>query len=114
MQLTVYSSAPLTTQLACAFQGIKRLGVQVVLRPLADVPSSPAPRRRRSALLAERTSLHIRLAAIGDALNQFETGLRGPDAGQEQGLKAERDSLLSRVRGLDAALAAPGGAEQTL
>lgn len=102
--ITVYSSRPETTQLACAFQGLRRAGLALVIRPLAARPTPSPTRKQRLRLLAERDEVCQLLATLGHKLDLIETGQLLPDAGEEQGLRAERDSLQARLRGLQAAL----------
>lgn len=106
--LIVYSSAPVSTQLAVAFQGLKAQGYQVHLRPLSELPApTGAPQRQQCRRELQRACLH--LAAIGDALSAHEAGTLQLALGQEQGLRAERDALLARKRGLERRLAARKG-----
>lgn len=105
-QLTVYAVAPLSTPLAQALLGLGRIGLQVQLRPLAELPT---PRSRRQASLrVELLQLSLRLATIGEALTAHEDGVHRLAAGDEQGLRQERDDLLSRKRGVQAALTEVG------
>lgn len=99
-KLHVYSSAPLSTGVVCAFQNLARAGTQVVVRPLSELPPAPQPGLRRHALHAERTNMQLRLAVIGDQLGYIEDGLVRPEPGVEQGLRAERDALLVRVQAI--------------
>lgn len=108
--IRVYSSRPENTPLACAFQGLRRAGVRVILQPLTALPPAPQPGLRRHALHAERLNMQLRLAVIGDQLGYIEDGLVRPELGVEQGLRAERDALLSRVQAITATLGGPGGA----
>jgi hypothetical protein len=103
-QVTVYSSAPETTQLACAFQNVRRAGHALVVRPLSARPAPSLTRKQRLRLQDERHAVCQTLANIGLKLDLFETGQLRPDVGEEPGLRAERDSLQARLRGLEAAL----------
>lgn len=106
-QVTIYSSAPETTQLACAFQNVRRAGHELVVRPLSARPAPSLTRKQRLRLQDERYGVLQLLANLGLTLDGIEAGTLRPDVGEEQGLRAERDSLLARLRGLDAALAPP-------
>lgn len=106
--VNLYSSAPLSTQLACAVQGLSRQGIEVVVRPLSELVASPT-RKQLLRLQDERAALRLQLATVGEALDSFENGRLVLDAGQECGLRAERDSLRSRLRGVEASLKEPEG-----
>ena len=106
--VTVYSSAPLSTKLSCAFQNLSRQGVPVIVRPLSELPLAPS-RQQREALRDERLSLQLSLANIGTLLDAFESGTQQPALGQEPGLRAERESLRARLRGVEATLRGQGG-----
>ena len=108
-QVTVYSSAPETTQLACAFQNVRRAGHPLVVRPLSARPVPSLTRKQRLRLQDERHAVCQALANIGLKLDLFETGQLRPDVGEEPGLRAERDSLQARLRGLQAALRSQEG-----
>ena len=108
-EVIVYSSAPETTQLACAFQGLRRAGYGVVVRPLSARPAPTLSRKQRLRLQDERHGLCQQLATIGLKLDGFERGTLRPQAGEEPGLRAERDSLQARLRGVEATLRAQGG-----
>ena len=108
-KITVYSSAPETTQLACAFQNARRAGYELVVRPLSARPAPNLTRKQRLRLEDERNAVCQLLANIGLKLDMFETGQLRPDVGEEQGLRAERDSLTARLRGLQVALHGPQG-----
>jgi hypothetical protein len=101
--LNVYSSAPLSTSLAVAMLGLEGLGLEVQLLPIEALPTSSG--RRPASLRFEWVQLSQRLATIGDALTAHENGALRLAAGDEQGLRAERDDLVSRKRGIEAALA---------
>jgi len=106
--LHVYSSAPVTTSLACIFQHLSRLGMPVVVQPLEAMPPALVPSRSWLRMRREeRDALCQLLANIGLKLDRHEEGLLRLDAGEEQGLRAERDALQSRLRGVEAALRAP-------
>ena len=108
-QVIVYSSAPETTQLACAFQNVRRAGYTLVVRPLSAKPAPNLTGKQRRRLEDERNATCQLLANIGLKLDLFETGQLRPDVGEEPGLRAERDSLTARLRGLQAALHGPQG-----
>ena len=108
-QVTVYSSAPETTQLACAFQNVRRAGHALVVRPLSARPAPTLTRKQRLRLEDERNAVCQLLATIGHKLDGIEQGTLQPDVGEEPGLRAERDSLQARLRGLQATLAAQQG-----
>jgi len=112
-QVTVYSSAPETTQLACAFQNVRRAGHALVVRPLSARPAPTLTRKQRLRLEDERNAVSQRLVEIGDQLNDHENGKCRLDAGLEQGLRFEREALRNRQRGLAAAVRAHQGAEAT-
>jgi hypothetical protein len=103
-QVTVYSSAPETTKLACAFQNARRAGLGVVVRPITQMPATSTGRKD---LLRQREQLHEvtqLLANIGLKLDLFKSGHLRPDVGEEQGLRADRDALHARQRGLLASI----------
>lgn len=99
--LTVYSSAPATTQLACAC-----LSLHATVRPLHELPA-PASKPRPpslSVLADELLAVTIDLALLGDQLTEHEMGRCRLDAGVEQGLRFGRDALQTRKRALEAVL----------
>ena len=98
--LRVYSSQPVGTKLACAFHKMEQLGQPVVELPLSQLPPPASPPRRRCALQDDLEAVTKRLVAIGDELNDHETGKCVLAAGYEQGLRADRDALLSRQRAI--------------
>ena len=100
-QVTVYSSAPVSSQLAGAFQGLKNLGIEVIVRPLSALPVRPRPGQVEAPLRAEHLQVCLRLAAIGEQLDAHEQGRQLLAAGEENGLRAERDALQARKRGLE-------------
>ena len=119
-KLTVYSSLPESTQLACAYLGIENLGIQVVLRPLSDyqalVDAVPHPRRRLSSVPAKLSSLRaeleevtLQLIDIGEKLEAHQNGALRLEAGEENGLYAQRDALQARQRGIQGHLQAVEG-----
>jgi hypothetical protein len=103
-QVNVYSSAPETTQLACAFQNVRRAGHALVVRPLAARPAPNPAHKQLRRLQDERNGVCQLLANIGLKLDMFEKGTVRPDVGEEPGLRAERDSLSARLRGLQEAI----------
>lgn len=120
-KLTVYSSQPGNTQLACAYLGLATLGIEVVLRPLSDyqavVDAGLHPRRRLSAvpaklsaLLAELEQVTLQLIDIGEKLESHQNGSQRLGAGEENGLYAQRDALQARQRGIQGHLQAVKGA----
>lgn len=102
--VNVYSSAPETTQLACAFQNARRAGLGVVVLPIAQLPATGTTRKELLRLREQLLDVTQLLANIGLKLDLFETGQLVPDVGEEQGLRAERDSLFVRQRGLVVAI----------
>ena len=107
--LRVYSSQPVGTKLACALQNLAQLGQPVVELPLAQLPPPASPHRQRCPLQDDLVRVTTRLVAIGDELDDHETGKCVLDAGYEQGLRSERDALLSRQRAILATQAAMKG-----
>jgi hypothetical protein len=103
-QVNVYSSAPETTRLACAFQNVRRAGLGVVVRPIAQMPATSTGRKDLLRLRDERNEVTQLLANIGLKLDMIESGTLRPDVGEEQGLRAERDALHARQRGLVTAI----------
>lgn len=105
--LRVYSSQPVGLKLACAFLA---LGSQAVVElPLSALPAPASPPRRRDTLADDLARVSLRLAEIGDQLNDHEHGRCRLEVGLEQGLRSERDTLQSRQRGLVASLRAQKG-----
>jgi hypothetical protein len=98
--IRVYSSQPVGLKLACAFKSIALLGQPVVELPLAQLPPPASPPRRRCTLQDDLVRVTTRLVEIGDQLNDHETYKCRLDAGLEQGLRHERDTLLSRQRAI--------------
>jgi len=104
--LRVYSSQPVGLKLACAFQNLAQLGQPVLELPLAQLPPPACPPRRRCTLQDDLERVSLRLAEIGDQLDEHETGKCRLDAGLENGLRQERDALRTRQRGILATQAA--------
>ena len=102
--VTVYSSAPETTQLACAFQNVRRAGHALLVQPLSARPAPNPARKHLLRLRDERNEVYQLLANTGQLLDLFEKGEVLLAAGEEQGLRADRDSLYARLRGLQAAI----------
>jgi hypothetical protein len=103
-QVNVYSSAPETTRLACAFQNVRRAGLGIVVRPIAQMPAASTGRKDLLRLRDQRNEVYQLLANTGQLLDLFEKGEVLLAAGEEQGLRADRDSLDARLRGLQAAI----------
>lgn len=104
-KLTVYSSEPSTFKMALAFFGLSRLGLEVELKPLSalvqTVVSGPRPGRRLSVLTAKLEEVTLQLVEIGEKLEAHQNGALLLQAGEENGLYAERDALVSRKRGIE-------------
>lgn len=102
--VTVYSSEPASFKMAVAFFNLQRLGIPVVVRPLHEleqaVATGPRPRRRLSSLRAELEEIMLQLIALGEQLEAHQNGARRLDAGEENGLYAQRDALQARQRGI--------------
>ncbi|MGI4759588.1 MAG: hypothetical protein ACRYF0_02690 [Janthinobacterium lividum] len=107
--VTLYSSSPETTQIACAFQGLRRAGLGIIIKPLSERPAPNLTRKQRLRLEDERNALRLQLATVGELLSLAEDGQRVLGAGQVPGLRAERDSLQARLRGAEATLQALKG-----
>lgn len=106
-RLNVYSSAPVSPAQAVAFLGLGRQKIQVVVRPLSEVPAAlpPAQRPRSLSLLYdELEEVTVKLALLGDQLNEHEMGRCRLDAGVEQGLIFDREALKNRQKAILAAL----------
>lgn len=103
-RLIVYSSLPESVQLACAFSGMRRAGLGIVVRPIAQLPATGTTRKELLRLREQLHEVTQVLANIGLKLDLFETGQLVPDVGEEPGLRAERDSLFARQRGLVASI----------
>jgi len=101
--LRIYTSTS-NVKLADLALGLDRLGQQVVLLPLSELPPRPAAGRPASLRL-ELQQLQEELTPIGELLDLHTLGARRLDAGTHQGLLARHDDLLSRKRGIERALA---------
>jgi len=104
-RITVYSSRPESVQLACAFSGMRRAGLGIVVLPITQLPATSTRRKELLRLREQRHEVYQLLANTGQLLDLFEKGEVLLSAGEEQGLRADRDSLTARLRGLEAALA---------
>lgn len=100
----VYSSLPETAQLGSAFIGARRAGLGVEVLPLSMMPATSTGRKDLLRLRNERNEVTQLLANIGLKLDMIESGTLRPDAGEEQGLRADRDALHARQRGLVTAI----------
>lgn len=109
MELHVYSSQPVGLKLASAFQNLALAGQPIIERPFSALPPPESPPRRRCTLRDDLLRVSVRLAEIGDQLNDHENGKCRLSAGMENGLRAERDSLAARQRGLKASIRAKEG-----
>jgi hypothetical protein len=110
-RVNVYSSLPESSQLACAFIGMRRAGLGIVVLPIEQMPAASTGRKDLLRLRDQRNEVCQLLANIGLKLDLFETGRLVPDAGEEPGLRAERDSLSARLRGLQEAIRTLEGGE---
>lgn len=99
-QVNVYSSLPESAQLACAFSGMRRAGLGIVVRPIEQMPATSTGRKDLRRLRDQRNEVAQLLANLGLKLDMIETGCLRPDVGEEQGLRTERDALHARLRGL--------------
>ncbi|MGI4870658.1 MAG: hypothetical protein ACRYFX_05700 [Janthinobacterium lividum] len=108
-QVTVYSSAPASPQLASAFQSLRNRGIEVVLKPVSALVCRPHAVAQPAA--SELLDVSLRLAAIGEQLTHHEQGTHRLDAGTENGLRAERDSLQTRQKALQATIQAQKGGQ---
>jgi hypothetical protein len=116
--VTVYSSEPSATKIAAAFFNLKKLGIPVVLRPLQEleqaVAAGPQPRRRLVSLRAELEGITLQLVEIGERLEAHQNGAYLLDAGEENGLYAQRDALQARKRGIQGHLQAVKGGQDSV
>ena len=102
--LTFYTSPPDALLAHLARHRFTRAGQRVVVLPLSALP---APRLARlAALRLERQELLHDLETIAWGLTQFTLGYCLPDAGRENGLKADYDATHSRLRAVERSLAA--------
>jgi hypothetical protein len=102
--LLVYSSLPDNAQLGSAFIGVRRAGLSVEVLPLSMMPATSTGRKDLLRLRDQRNEVTQLLANIGLKLDMIESGTLLPDAGEEQGLRADRDALHARQRGLVTAI----------
>jgi hypothetical protein len=109
--VNVYSSAPETTKLACAFQNVRRAGLGIVVRPIAQMPATSTGRKELLRLRDQLHEVYQLLANTGQLLDLCEKGEVLLAIGEEQGLRADRDSLDARLRGLQVAIAKLEGRE---
>jgi hypothetical protein len=100
----VYSSLPDNAQLGSAFIGVRRAGLAVEVLPLSMMPASSTGRKDLLRLRDQRNEVTQLLANIGLKLDMIESGQLVPDIGEEQGLRADRDALFMRQRGLVTAI----------
>jgi hypothetical protein len=101
--LRLYTSSPATLQLAgLGITGQLALRVQVL--PFSALPA-PLP-VRRLALAQERAALRQDVQTISWSLHQYRSGQWLPDAGRENGLQADLDASISRLRAVEATLQA--------
>lgn len=101
--LRLYSSSPASVKLAdLGLTG--QLARQVRLLPLSALPA-PRPQRQH-ALRQERDELRADILTIGWSLQQYRSGAWLPDAGRENGLEADLDASISRLRAVEATLRA--------
>jgi hypothetical protein len=104
--IRLYTSSPETLKLAdLGLSG--HLATRVQLLPLTALPA-PQP-QRLVALRQERDEIRRDLAIAKWQLTQFATGSCRPDAGRQEGLKADVDALESRLRAIVLTLKAVGG-----
>lgn len=111
--VTVYSSEPSATKIAAAFFNLEKAGIPLVLRPLREleqtVATAPCPLRRLSSLRVELEQVTLQLVDIGEKLEAHQNGSQRLDAGEENGLYAQRDALQARQRGIQGHLQAVKG-----
>lgn len=113
-QVTVYSSTPASTQLACAFQELQAQGLRVIVRPLQELPAPASVPRPRSLSLLEDELLDVTvsLALLSEQLDEHEQGRCRLDIGTEQGLRFDRDTLQTRQRAIKATIRAQKGGQR--
>lgn len=101
--LRLYSSSPASLKLAeLGLTGTLAQKVQVL--PLSALPAPKA--QRVHALRQERDELRQDIQTIGWSLHQYRSGAWLPDAGRENGLQADLDASISRLRAVEATLRA--------
>lgn len=76
-----------------------RLALSLHVLPLAALPA-PLPQRVH-ALRLERAELREDVKTIGWSLQQYRSGTWLPDAGRENGLQADLDASISRLRAVE-------------
>jgi hypothetical protein len=104
--LRLYTSAPAHVKLAnLGLTGT--LAKRVRLLPLSAL-IAPKP-QRWYALCQERGELRQAVKTIGWSLQQYRSGAWLPDAGRENGLQADLDASISRLRAVEATLRALEG-----
>jgi hypothetical protein len=105
--LRLYTSSPASVKLADL--GITgTLAQQVQLLPLTALPAPTA--QRMHALRQEAAELRHDIQTIGWSLQQYRSGAWLPDAGRENGLQADLDASISRLRAVENTLRALAGA----
>jgi hypothetical protein len=106
--LRLYTSSPASVKLAdLGLTGT--LAKKVQLLPLTSLPV-PNPQRVLS-LRQERRELKHDIDTIGWSLQQYRSGAWLPDACRENGLQADLDASISRLRAVEASLRALGGGQ---
>ena len=78
------------------------LGREVKLLPVSLLPA-PDPQRRQ-ALRVEQAELEESIQQAEDCLEQYRSGARQPDAGHENGLRFDLESLHNRLRAVNTVL----------
>ena len=99
--LTVYCSQPASGQMATFLLAVA-LAHHVVVRPVTAIPA-PDPLRRQ-ALRVERTELRRAIGRAEFGLAHYASGAWQPDAGAENGLRFDLETLNSRLRALNTVL----------
>ncbi|UOQ96641.1 hypothetical protein MUN81_15500 [Hymenobacter sp. 5317J-9] len=98
----LYSSAGNTGLGGFIFTLSQNLERDVLLLPLSKLPT-PDPLRLQ-ALRVEKNEIEADLPHLEFALGKFARGEWGPDAGRENGLKADIDAAKTRLRAINAML----------